>query len=221
MLVAELNDVHKCYPGPPEFWALKKCNLKVRKGEYLSIMGPSGSGKSTLLNILGLLDTATSGTYVLDGENVEGMTETRRSGIRAHKIGFVFQAFYLMPRRTAIENVGLGLLHRGIGRRQRLERADVALQMVGLGGKAENEPSRLSGGERQRVAIARAIIGQPHVLLCDEPTGNLDGRSARVVLDVLAGLNRSGMTIVMITHDASVAERATRLLRIEDGEVQS
>lgn len=215
--VAELTDIQKRYPGPPEFDALKECRMQVSAGEYVSIMGPSGSGKSTLLNILGLLDTPTSGTYVLDGEPVEQMTEKQRSGIRAHKIGFVFQSFYLMPRRSALDNASFGLLHRGTVRKERQERAEEALRQVGLGHKLGSMPSTLSGGERQRVAIARAIVGRPQLLLCDEPTGNLDVRSAEVVLNVLSDLHQSGMTIVMITHDADVAGRAERMVRIVDG----
>jgi len=215
--VAVLDRVALTYPGPPAVTALHPADLTIARGDYVSVVGPSGSGKSTFLNILGLLDRPTSGRYLLDGIDTATLDEGRRSALRGRRIGFVFQAYHLVPQRTALENVMLGLLYRGIKVAERRSRASGALERVGLAHRAQAVPTQLSGGERQRVAIARALVGEPSLLLCDEPTGNLDSASARTILDLIAELWRGGATILAVTHDESVAERANRRLEIVDG----
>ena len=192
-------------------------NLDVHPGEWVSIAGPSGSGKSTLLNILGLLDVPTAGTYQLEGTDVRALNDGQRAGLRSREIGFVFQAFHLIAYRTVLENVTLADVYRKGPRRNRIDRARAALERVGLGHREDFLPTRLSGGERQRAAIARGVMGSPSVLLCDEPTGNLDSVTTAAVLDLFAELNRSGLTIVLITHEADVAARANRQVHIVDG----
>ena len=215
--VVEMSGVCRTYPGPPEVPALKECDLRVRRGQMVTIVGPSGSGKSTLLNVLGLLDRPDDGTYLLDGIDTAALTEAERSAVRGSHIGFVFQAFHLLPHRTAVENVALGLLYTGARLKLRTEKARAALDRVGLADRADAPPSQLSGGERQRVAIARALVHQPPLLLCDEPTGNLDSSTARAVLDLIGTLHASGHSVVMITHDPAVADRGERSLAIRDG----
>jgi len=197
--------------------ALRRIDLQISVGDYLAIMGPSGSGKSTMLNLAGLIDRPTSGSLHLDGIDVSHLTETRRTAIRAHRIGIVFQAFYLLPHRTALENVALAQIYRGVPRRERRAAAVRALCLVGLTSRVHALPSTMSGGEQQRVAIARALVNQPSLLLFDEPTGNLDSHMATEVLNVLDRLHAAGFTIVLITHDAAVAQRAQRRLTIQDG----
>ncbi|MEU6357438.1 ABC transporter ATP-binding protein [Streptomyces sp. NPDC047072] len=215
--VVELAAVELTYPSVPPVAAVRSCDLTVRGGEYVAVVGASGSGKSSLLNVLGLLDRPTAGRYLLDGVDTTGLPDAERTALRAHRIGFVFQAFHLLPHRTAVENVMLGLLYSQVPRRRRRALAAQALERVGLGHRLDAEPTTLSGGERQRVAIARALAVQPSLLLCDEPTGNLDSATARTVLDLIAGLHREGVTIVMITHDTSVADGAGRVVRMRDG----
>ncbi len=217
----ELVGAGLTYPGPPAVPALRPVDLTVAAGEHLSIVGPSGSGKSTLLNVLGLLDRPTCGTYRLDGIDTATLTEGQRAALRARRIGFVFQSFHLLMHRTAEENVALGLLYTGEPTRKRHRRAAVALDRVGLWHRREALPSRLSGGERQRTAIARALVGRPAILLCDEPTGNLDSAAAAVVLDLIAGLRDDGMTVLVITHDREVAARGRRAVSIHDGVVRA
>ncbi|HCT75450.1 MAG TPA: macrolide ABC transporter ATP-binding protein [Micromonosporaceae bacterium] len=217
MTVIELRGAGLTYAGPPQVAALLPCELRVMCGEYVTITGPSGSGKSTLLNILGLLDRPTEGAYLLDGVDTAPLLERARTAIRAHKIGFVFQSFHLLPHRTALENVMLSQLYRGIPSKARRTRARVALERVGLEHRMDTQPTTLSGGERQRVAIARALAGEPSLLLCDEPTGNLDTATADTVLDLIGDLNNDGMTVLMITHDERVAARANRTVSILDG----
>jgi putative ABC transport system ATP-binding protein len=215
--VIALQEVARTYPGPPPVHALHPTDLTVRPGEYLAVVGPSGSGKSTLLNLAGLLDRPTEGRYELDGIDVATLAERDRTALRAGRIGFVFQAFHLLPYRTATENVMLAQLYRAIPRSRRRTAAVEALRRVGLSHRRDALPTTLSGGERQRVAIARAVVNQPSLLLCDEPTGNLDSDTAGTVLDLLDELCAAGMTLVVITHDANVAARAQRIVAIRDG----
>ncbi|WP_406284114.1 ABC transporter ATP-binding protein [Embleya sp. NBC_00896] len=217
--VVEFTGVGLTYPGPPPVAALRPGDLVVGRGEYVTITGPSGSGKSTFLNVAGLLDRPTMGTYRLDGIDTGALKERDRTALRGSRIGFVFQSFHLLPYRTAVENVELAMMYQG-GRRGRAERAARArevLARVGLGHRLHHTPTTLSGGERQRVAIARALAAGPSLLLCDEPTGNLDTATADGVLALLDGLHAEGMTILVITHDRAVAARAGRGVAIRDG----
>jgi putative ABC transport system ATP-binding protein len=215
--VVEMIGVGRSFPGPPEVHAVRAVDLRIEAGEYVSIVGPSGSGKSTLLHLLGLLDRPTSGTYLLDGEDVSELSERRRSTVRGERIGFVFQAFHLLAHRTVLENVTLSMLYKRVPRRERVERARAALDRVGLSHRIDFEPVTLSGGERQRVAIARALVASPSVLLADEPTGNLDSANAAAVLELFDDLHADGLTLAVITHDEGVSARAQRRVRIVDG----
>jgi len=215
--VIELRDVTRSFPGPPEVQALKGVNLRVDAGDYLSIVGPSGSGKSTMLNLLGLLDRPTVGEYRLAGALTGGLTEDQRAALRAQLLGFVFQSFHLMSRRTVLENVSLPMLYSGTPRGRRDELARAAIERVGLGHRIGFLPGVLSGGERQRVAVARAIVTRPRVLLADEPTGNLDQVTTGEIMALFEELNADGLTLIVITHDAGVARRAGRTIRIADG----
>jgi putative ABC transport system ATP-binding protein len=218
--VIELAGVTKLYrDGEVSVEALRGISFAVREGEFLGIMGPSGSGKTTLLAILGCLDRPTAGSYRLVGEEVSALSETRRARVRGQRIGFVFQAYNLLPRTTAHKNVELPLVYAGVPGRERSRRALEALAEVGLSERALHRPSQLSGGEQQRVAIARALVVRPSVILLDEPTGNLDSASAQEVLEILERVHRNGATIVMVTHSDAVAERASRILRLADGRV--
>jgi putative ABC transport system ATP-binding protein len=196
---------------------LEAVDLELAEGEWLAVLGPSGSGKSTLLNILGLLDRPDAGVYELAGEDVSDLGDTRRAALRNRRIGFVFQSFNLLPRTSALENVAAPLLYRGIRRAARLKQALGALERVGLADRADHDPTELSGGQLQRVAIARALVGEPALLLADEPTGNLDSRSGAEVLELFAALHRAGTTVLMITHDPVVARRAQRRLVLDAG----
>lgn len=215
--VIALHAVAKSYPGPPAVQALHPVDLIVRQGEYLAIVGPSGSGKSTLLNLLGLLDRPTTGTYELSGVDTASLGEGDRTALRGRRIGFVFQAFHLIPHRTAIENVALAQLYVTSKRRERSAAARSALERVGLGHRIEALTTTMSGGERQRVAIARALVNTPDLILCDEPTGNLDSTTAGQVMDLIEKLHADGVTVVIITHDPTVAARASRQVTIRDG----
>ncbi|MET3808740.1 putative ABC transport system ATP-binding protein [Nakamurella sp. UYEF19] len=217
--VVELSNVSRSYPGPPEVRAVHEVNLRIDRGDYLSIVGPSGSGKSTLLHLLGLLDRPSSGTYRLDGIDVAELSHARRSTLRGAQIGFVFQAFHLLPSRTVLDNVMLSMLYQGISRARRRATAEIALQQVDLAERSSFLPTQLSGGERQRVAIARALAGRPSLLLADEPTGNLDHHNAIGVMDLFDELHAAGLTLAVITHDDEVSARAQRRVRIADGEL--
>ena len=215
--VVELRGVRRVFGSDPPVVALHDIDLTVRSGDWLSIFGPSGSGKSTLLNVVGLLDRHDAGTYLLEGVDVSELNDLTRAGLRGRHLGFVFQAFHLLPHRTVVDNVMLAEFYLGRPRKGRRQRALAALDRVGLADRAEFVPTKLSGGQRQRAAIARAVLGEPSLLLCDEPTGNLDSESAASILDLFADLAREGMTLVVISHDDHVAARASRQVRIVDG----
>jgi putative ABC transport system ATP-binding protein len=218
--VIELRGLARVFEvGGRPVHALRGIDLAVADGEYLSVMGPSGSGKSTLLNLLGCLDRPTSGTYRLDGQDVSELDDLAMSRIRRHKIGFVFQAFHMVPRLTAKGNVELPMVFAGVPPQERSRRAERALSSVGLGERMEHRPDQLSGGERQRAAIARAMVMGPTLLLADEPTGNLDSASGGEVIALLEAMNASGLTLVVVTHDAVLGARARRQIRMADGAV--
>jgi putative ABC transport system ATP-binding protein len=215
--VVELAGVIRTFPGTPPVEAVRDAHLNIVEGDYVTIVGPSGSGKSTLLHILGCLDTPTAGTYRLLGLDVGGLSDGLRTSLRGSEVGFVFQAFHLLPYRTVIENVMTGLVYNRTPRRVRRRRAAEALERVGLGHRMEFTPRQLSGGEQQRVAIARAIVAQPSLLLCDEPTGNLDTKTTSSVLDLFDELRTDGLTLIVITHEAAVSLRADRRIEMVDG----
>ncbi|GBC80763.1 putative ABC transporter ATP-binding protein YknY [bacterium HR09] len=205
--------------GEAQVRALAGVSLTIHQGSFTALMGPSGSGKSTLLHILGLLDRPTGGRYLLQERDVGELSDSERTLLRRHTIGFVFQFFHLLPRLTALGNVELPMLFAGFPRSERRERAEAALAAVGLAHRASHRPDQLSGGERQRVALARAVVMRPKLLLADEPTGNLDRASAREIMELISGLNREGLTVVLVTHDPAIAAYAGRVLRMADGQV--
>ena len=207
--------------GDERVRALRDIDLEIRDGEYAAIMGPSGSGKSTMLNILGLLDRADQGQYFLDNQDTTALTEKKRAALRRQHFGFVFQSFHLVPRMTAAQNVELPLNLDGVSPRERRQRVRDALDAMGLADRARHRPSQLSGGQRQRVAIARAMIMQPGVLLADEPTGNLDRTSGQEVIQALEALNQRGITLIIITHNPVIGERATRRIHMQDGTIEA
>ena len=219
-MLLELKHIYKNYlNGDEEVPILKDVSLSIDKGEYLAIMGPSGSGKSTLMNIIGCLDQPTSGEFELDGKDMLSLNDNELSEIRAHKIGFVFQSFQLLKGETALQNVMLPLSFAGVKKNLRKDIAQKALERVGLGNRLDFLPTQLSGGQKQRVAIARALVNNPDIILADEPTGALDQKSGKSVMELFEQLNREGVTIVLITHDENVGKRADRLLHIVDGEI--
>ena len=217
--VVEVEGLSRVFPGPPTVAALQPCSFSIGRGELVAITGPSGSGKTTLLSLLGLLDSPTAGRYLLDGIDVAGLSDRRRAAVRALRIGFVFQAFHLIGYRSVLDNVELGLLYQGVGRRERRTRALEVIDTVGLSGRRFGLCNQLSGGEKQRVAIARALVGSPSLVLCDEPTGNLDSANTGQILELLDALHRAGQTVVIITHDEAISARAERRLAIRDGVV--
>jgi len=219
----ELSDVSRTYgSGETEVRALNHVDLTIQKGEFVAIMGPSGSGKSTAMNTIGLLDRPSSGRFLFNGVEVQGLDRDRRALLRRHFLGFVFQGFNLLPRTSALENVELPLIYKGMPRAERIERARLALHKVGLEGRENHDSSQLSGGQQQRVAIARALVGEPMVILADEPTGNLDSHRSHEIMKLLQALNRDdGITIVMVTHEDDIAAYAGRLIVFTDGQVAS
>lgn len=222
MPLVKLESVNKVFQldGDLTFQALKDISLKIDKDEFLAIIGPSGSGKTTLMNILGLLDKPSSGKYELDGQDVSRLGENTLAQIRNKKIGFVFQAFNLLNRTPALDNVALPLIYSGASRNERLNRAKKALEQVGLADKLASRPSQLSGGQQQRVAIARALVTDPQMIFADEPTGNLDSKTGAEIIELLRKLNNAGRTIILISHDPNIAKKAKRIIQMKDGEIQ-
>ncbi len=216
--VIELSGIKKIYQvGGQEVAALAGIDLNIAKGEFAALMGPSGSGKSTLMNILGCLDRPTVGSYKLDGQEVATLSDDELAVTRNRRIGFVFQNFNLLSRISAADNVALPLVYAGVGRREREEKAKKILDAVGLGDRAEHQPNELSGGQRQRVAIARALVNDPHIIMADEPTGNLDTKSTKEIMEIFEGLHQEGRTIILVTHEPEIAACASRQLLVRDG----
>lgn len=217
-----LEDIYRVYDmGSEQVFALRGVSIPVMRNEYVAIMGPSGSGKSTLMNIIGCLDTPTSGNYYFNGTNVAGLDDNELAEIRNREIGFVFQTFNLLPRSDALHNVELPLVYSGMKKTERLERAYEALEMVGLGDRVTHKPNEMSGGQRQRVAIARALVTRPSILLADEPTGNLDSKTGEDIMRFFGELHSKGNTIILVTHEEEIALHAHRIVRVRDGKVES
>jgi len=220
MTLISLKKIYKIYNvGGEEVRALDGIDLDINENEYLAIMGPSGSGKSTLMNMVGCLDTPTSGIYEFEGEMVQVMDDSQLASIRNRKIGFVFQTFNLLPKATAQHNVEIPLVYANIRKRQRVEMASKALESVGLSDRSHHRPNELSGGQRQRVAIARALVNNPSIILADEPTGNLDSKSGHEIMNILDDLHQKGNTIILVTHEDDIAQHAHRVIRLLDGEI--
>lgn len=219
--LVEVQNICKIYnPGENEVRALDDISLSIDRGEFVAIIGHSGSGKSTLMNVLGCLDVPTSGVYYLNGSNVSELTDDELSDIRNLEIGFIFQGFNLISNLTAIENVELPLIYRGVGKKERNDKAVEALNMVGLSHRMDHKPAEMSGGQQQRVAIARAIAAKPPVILADEPTGNLDSTSTKEIMEILRNLHKDGRTVILITHDNDIADQAKRVIRVKDGKIE-
>src|SRR6202012_1232381 len=219
--IIELSNIQKSYfMGRQPLPVLKGVSLSIFKNEYVALMGPSGSGKSTLMNILGCLDTPTSGLYVLNGQDVSRMADDHLADVRNIEIGFVFQQFNLLPRLTAVENVALPLVYAGIPRKERIERAMAVLEKVSLADRSTHRPNELSGGQSQRVAIARALINNPSIILADEPTGNLDTKTSIEIMDIFSGIQAAGNTVVLVTHEEDIANYAHRIVRLRDGVIE-
>lgn len=221
-LIIDTQAIGKKYVmGSETIHALKSISIQIEKGEYVAFMGPSGSGKSTLMNIIGCLDTPTSGKYILNNNDVSDLTENELAEIRNKEIGFVFQTFNLLPRASSLENVALPLIYAGYNGEDRKEKALATLAGVGLADRADHKPNELSGGQRQRVAIARALVNDPSIILADEPTGNLDSKTSYSIMDLFAELHNKGNTIIMVTHEEDIAEYAHRIIRLRDGLIES
>lgn len=220
--IIKITDISKVYKiGTETIYALQKIDLSIFKNEYVALMGPSGSGKSTLMNILGCLDTPSSGEYILNNNSVAKMTDNELAEVRNKEIGFVFQTFNLLPRNTTLENVALPLVYAGIPKAQREERAKEVLEQVGLGNRMQHRPNELSGGQRQRVAIARALVNKPAIILADEPTGNLDSKTSVEIMGLFEEIHKKGNTIILVTHEEDIANHAHRIVRLKDGLVES
>lgn len=221
-LVIKIRNITRDFPlGQEIVKVLKGIDLDIERGEYVALMGPSGSGKSTLMNLLGCLDTPTSGTYELNGKNVSNMTDDELAEIRNKEIGFVFQTFNLLPRTTALENVALPMIYAGASKTDRTERAKEVLTNVGLADRMDHKPNQLSGGQRQRVAVGRALVNKPSIILADEPTGNLDSKTSDEIMKLFNDIHKSGNTVILVTHEEEIAENAHRIIRLRDGMVES
>ena len=222
MALIDLKNIFKKYQmGTTTINALNGLECSIEKGEYVALMGPSGSGKSTLMNVIGCLDSPTSGIYLLNGQDVSDMSDDELANVRNVEIGFVFQSFNLLPRTSALENVALPLVYAGVAKKERLERAQAVLEKVGLGDRGDHKPNELSGGQRQRVAIARALINNPSIVLADEPTGNLDSKSSSEIMHLFQAIHDEGNTVVMVTHEEDIAKCAKRTIRMRDGKLAS
>lgn len=220
--VIQTSDISKIYQmGSETIRALKSVTIDISQGEYVAFMGPSGSGKSTLMNMIGCLDTPSGGSYILNGQDVSDMTENELAEVRNKEIGFVFQTFNLLPRASSLENVALPLIYAGYSKSERKEKAQAALEDVGLGDRSYHKPNELSGGQRQRVAIARALVNDPSIILADEPTGNLDSKTSYDIMDLFIELHDKGNTIIMVTHEDDIAEYSHRIVRLRDGLIET
>jgi putative ABC transport system ATP-binding protein len=218
----KITNIKRDFPlGNEIVYVLKGIDLEINKGEYVALMGPSGSGKSTLMNILGCLDTPTSGTYILNGKHVSEMQDDELAGIRNKEIGFVFQTFNLMPRTTALDNVALPMVYAGHSKSERVERATEVLTQVGLDDRMDHKPNQLSGGQRQRVAVARALVNKPSIILADEPTGNLDSKTSVEIMNLFNEIHANGNTVILVTHEEDIAAYAHRVIRLRDGIIES
>lgn len=218
----KITNIKRDFPlGNEIVYVLKGIDLEINKGEYVALMGPSGSGKSTLMNILGCLDTPTSGTYILNGKHVSEMQDDELAGIRNKEIGFVFQTFNLMPRTTALDNVALPMVYAGHSKSERVERATEVLTQVGLQDRMDHKPNQLSGGQRQRVAVARALVNKPSIILADEPTGNLDSKTSVEIMNLFNEIHANGNTVILVTHEEDIAAHAHRIIRLRDGLIES
>ena len=218
----KITNIKRDFPlGNEIVYVLKGIDLEIKKGEYVALMGPSGSGKSTLMNILGCLDTPTSGTYILNGKHVSEMQDDELAGIRNKEIGFVFQTFNLMPRTTALDNVALPMVYAGHSKSERVERATEVLTQVGLQDRMDHKPNQLSGGQRQRVAVARALVNKPSIILADEPTGNLDSKTSVEIMNLFNEIHANGNTVILVTHEEDIAAYAHRIIRLRDGLIES
>ncbi|TXI71236.1 MAG: ABC transporter ATP-binding protein, partial [Flavobacterium sp.] len=218
----KITNIKRDFPlGNEIVYVLKGIDLEINKGEYVALMGPSGSGKSTLMNILGCLDTPTSGTYILNGKHVSEMQDDELAGIRNKEIGFVFQTFNLMPRTTALDNVALPMVYAGHSKSERVERATEVLTQVGLQDRMDHKPNQLSGGQRQRVAVARALVNKPSIILADEPTGNLDSKTSVEIMNLFNEIHANGNTVILVTHEEDIAAYAHRIIRLRDGLIES
>lgn len=221
-LVIDIKDIRRDFVlGNEIVKVLKGIDLKIERGEYVALMGPSGSGKSTLMNLLGCLDTPTSGTYLLNGKDVSNMTDDDLAEIRNKEIGFVFQTFNLLPRTTALENVALPMVYAGVSKKDRNKRAEEVLTDVGLADRMDHKPNQLSGGQRQRVAVGRALVNKPSIILADEPTGNLDSKTSLEIMALFSEIHKQGNTVIIVTHEEEVAEQAHRVIRLRDGIIES
>lgn len=220
--IIEIKDIKRDFPlGGETIHVLKGVNLTINKGEYVALMGPSGSGKSTFMNVLGCLDTPTSGSYVLNGKDVSKMTDNELAEIRNKEIGFVFQTFNLLPRTTALDNVALPMVYAGYKKPERVARASKVLTQVGLSDRMDHQPNQLSGGQRQRVAVARALVNSPSIILADEPTGNLDSKTSVEIMGLFGDIHANGNTVILVTHEEDIAAYAHRVIRLRDGVIES